>query len=488
MLAQDGQNPHDAQEEEAPRAARLDAALRKRMARPQRHRLLQGYPMAPLLAPAPPGFEPFRDIFVDHARPLLVGVLPHTFCNPRVRGCGFCTFPHEKLDQGLLRRVVDQVVGEIERTAAAVPRLRERRIPAIYFGGGTANLTPPGELARLCAALEGSFDTAGAEVTLEGVPRYFLLRDEALLDVLAAMKVRHRRISMGVQSFDPAWIQRMGREAFGDRAAIGKAVEAAHRRGFTVSADLLFNLPGAMTALTLEDMRIAMDLGFDQICVYNLVLTEDLGTEWAHDRSLLHRMPDTRRASATWLEVREALLRGGYEQTTLTNFERADLPPERRFVYERASFEPHAHDAVGFGPGGISTFTDPAHRTARKWMNEATSADYVARRAEHGTAAARLFDYSEIDLRLLHVTRGLSKLAVDTEAYSAFFRSSVHDDFAEHLDVLEQAGLLRHGLRDVQLTPEGMFFADAVAGLLSEERVRAIRPGMERLPVRDVMG
>jgi len=40
----------------------LRHALRRRMVRPQRHRLLQGYPMAPLLSPVAPGFDPFRGL------------------------------------------------------------------------------------------------------------------------------------------------------------------------------------------------------------------------------------------------------------------------------------------------------------------------------------------------------------------------------------------------------------------------------------------
>ncbi len=39
-----------------------------------------------------------RDLILPDFNPdrgLLVGVLPHSFCNPAVAGCGFCTFPHE---------------------------------------------------------------------------------------------------------------------------------------------------------------------------------------------------------------------------------------------------------------------------------------------------------------------------------------------------------------------------------------------------------
>src|SRR5262249_28887948 len=67
-----------------------------RLASPHRPRLLHGSPMRPLMRPLSAGRsvnawrlppQPDRD--------LLVGVLPHPFCNPAVKGCGFCTFAHE---------------------------------------------------------------------------------------------------------------------------------------------------------------------------------------------------------------------------------------------------------------------------------------------------------------------------------------------------------------------------------------------------------
>jgi oxygen-independent coproporphyrinogen-3 oxidase len=467
----------------------LGEELRRRMSRPQRHRLLQGYPMAPLMSPAPAGFDPFRAIEIDPTRFLLVGVLPHTFCNPKVRGCGFCTFPHEKFEQEAVRRVVDKVATEIEDTVAREASLRGQRVEAVYFGGGTANLTPPAALERLIATLESAFDLGDCELTLEGVPRYFLLRQEALLDILADAHVRHRRISMGVQTFDPGWLSRMGRDAFGDREDVRRVVDAAHRRGFTASVDLLFNLPGASLEHALADVRAAAELGADQICAYNLVLTADLGTEWARDPTLVNAMPDARSACATWLAVRESLLALGYVQTTLTNFERADVAEtSRRFVYERASFDPATRDAIGFGPGAISTFTGKGNRSVLKWMNAGTSRQFVESLLAKRRGVATVFEYTGRDARLLHLTRGFARLAIDRRAYRRFFAADAVDDFAAAFEALERARLVVCANDAIELTEEGMFYADAVAGLLAHERTKELRAELDDVAVRQAMG
>jgi oxygen-independent coproporphyrinogen-3 oxidase len=77
-------------------AARELSEVHRRMQRPQRHRLVHGYPRAaamPRIA-ADRGRDPVLPES-DPGRGLLVGVLPHPSCNPAVAGCEFCTFPHE---------------------------------------------------------------------------------------------------------------------------------------------------------------------------------------------------------------------------------------------------------------------------------------------------------------------------------------------------------------------------------------------------------
>jgi len=456
----------------------LRTELRQRVRRTQRHRLLHGYPMAPLLRPlgATRARPPQSRLDLDPARPLIVGVLPHTFCNPTVRGCGFCTFAHEKYSNAAARQVVSQVAGEIRDTALAFPEARARRVDAVYFGGGTANLTPPECLRDLAAALGETFDLSNAEVSLEGVPLYFSIRKEAMLDVLCEMPVRHRRISMGIQTFDPDTLAQMGRAAFGTPAEIEAVLRAAQSRGMTASCDLLYNLPGQTLENCLADVGRASAMGFDQICVYNLVLEAGMDTEWSRSPSLLAGVPDTERGAAHWLAVRRLLLDSGYIQTTLTNFERREThDTPRRFLYEACSFQPARYDALGFGPGAISTFTSRDRSTALKWTNEPTSEGYVAAREAGAAVASRGFRYSREDLRLLHITRGLALTSIERLGYEEFFGSDLVGDYARHFELLEDARLLRVSGARVSLTAEGMFFADAVAGLLASSRAAELR-------------
>ncbi|MDF1665228.1 MAG: Fe-S oxidoreductase, partial [Planctomycetota bacterium] len=108
--------------------------LKLRMGLPQRHRLLHGYPMAPLMEPCAPKLRRFKG-FENETQGLILGVLPHPFCNPKLEGCGFCTFPHSQFNKEATLKTCAAVVTEIQRFKGAHPRLCERPIEAIYFGG-----------------------------------------------------------------------------------------------------------------------------------------------------------------------------------------------------------------------------------------------------------------------------------------------------------------------------------------------------------------
>jgi len=452
----------------------MNPELQQRMTREQRHRLLHGYPMAPLMEPAPE-----RPLPSPGRASAIVGVLPHPFCNPRVRGCGFCTFPHETFSNASARRVTGAVCREIYRQS---DRLSDVRVPAVYIGGGTANLTPPDAFGSLCDALSETFDLADAEVTLEGVPAYFLLHESKLLHLMIeALRVRQRRISMGIQTFDSTWLKRMGRQAFGTRSTVADVVRTAHHLGFTTSGDLLMNLPGQTLPEILEDIRIADGLGLDQICVYHLVLYEGLGTEWSKDPELLAKRVDNNEALRRWLVVREALLERGFVQTTLTNFERREVneSPER-FIYEEHSFAPWRHQAVGFGPGAISTVRRH-RRELLKWIHPDSAADYLASVDEGGPYTGRAFSYREPeDEMLLFLTRGLSRGHVRLTELPL----SPSVEQLASLEACKAAGLLTMSDDTLRLTPRGMFYADAVTGLLAASRARALTSGRPRRHLR----
>lgn len=452
--------------------------LHERMHKPQRHRLLHGYPLAAAMHRRQAGSFGGDVVFDPRTRRgLLVGVLPHPFCNPAVIGCGFCTFPHEAYHAPAAASVVEHVLREIHQRVRQQPALYRRKVTGLYFGGGTANLTPAEPFRRLCQYLATIFDLSQAEITLEGVPAYFVKRQPLLVDILREeMPARHFRLSMGIQTFDEEQLRRMGRLAFGTADTFRQVVELAHERGFTVSADLLFNLPGQTLDAMRHDLAQAAAIGLDHLGLYHLVLFRGLGTAWSRDADLLAALPDNEEAARNWLVLRDDLLARGFMQTTLTNFERAEFRADpRRFLYEECSFHSDRFDMIGFGPSAISFTANKHFQTGFKVINPDGAAAYEAAIASGENSADRWFAYGPRDLRVFHLTRRLAALTIDRHAYQRLYGTEAVKDFSREFGALCGERLMDITSELIRPTPRGMFYADSIAALLAWRHVRALR-------------
>jgi oxygen-independent coproporphyrinogen-3 oxidase len=458
----------------------VDNEIKRRIKKPQRHRLLHGYPMSPLMKDIQE--ENRQDLehlhlnlLSDFNRKFIVGVLPHPFCNPSVKGCGFCTFPHEVYSNTKIDHIVKDVIKEINLFFDKNPFLNVD-VGALYFGGGTANLTPTNLFRDLCRSLNQHIDLTQSEVTLEGVPIYFTTHKPTILQVLKEeMPVRQLRISMGVQTFNQTQIKRMGRTAFGDKNKIDEIVKTAHSLNYIVSCDLLFNLPGQSLEEMKSDIDEAINIGFDQICIYHLVMFEGLGTEWSMDEHLLIQLPDNSNACFNWLELREYLISKGYIQNSLTNFERADVRKGKcRFVYEDYGYRPEKYDLLGFGPSAISLISDKAFNSAIKLLNPEGSSEYTEL-INSNRSWNRSFIYKIRDMKILYLTRKVVLLGLNRKDYRVIFNQDPLDDFPFEFARLADMKLIEIDLEEITLTPKGMFFADTIAGIFAWRQTHLLR-------------
>lgn len=461
------------------RSSLLRARLAKFMSRPQRHRLLHGYPLAAAMPFADAAgreraakSDPLFAVTRNPAHQLLVGVLPHPFCNPKISGCGFCTFPHETYSSAKASAVSASVELEIEQRIISASSFYKAPVDGLYFGGGTANLTPPDSFRRVARRLVEAFDLTRAEVSLEGVPRNFVMGKPLLLDVMTEeIPARHFRISMGIQTFSENQLQRMGRLGFGRPTTFASAVEAAHERGMTASGDLLCNLPAQSLEEMKTDIRKAIDMGLDQICLYHLVMFPGLGTVWSRDPSLTSALPSNDEAEHNWSVLREMLLENGFLQTSLTNFERHEFADDpRRYCYEPISYESSRCQVLGFGPSGISFSATDDGQFALKTMNPESSAQYMQAVRSGEPVWNRYHQYDRIDWEVLQITRRLASLRLDRNTVRMLRESRAWDSYAARLELLKEANLLHEHHFEYALTPKGMFYSDSVAAWMAEVR------------------
>lgn len=258
-----------------------------------------------------------------------------------VRKCPYCDFnSHEP--QGTLpeRQYVDALLADLE---AELQHLPVDEIASVFIGGGTPSLFQPESIERLLLGVHARTPlAAGVEVTLEANPG--TLEFQRFAEFRAAGV---NRVSIGVQSFADAALEKLGRIHSGQEAI--RAAEQAHDAGFdSFNLDLMFGLPGQTTAQALADLRTAMDLEPPHLSWYQLTIEPNT---WFH-----HHPPAVPDDDACWDMQRagqDALAAGGWRQYEVSAYARDGHRCRHNLNYWQFG------DYLGIGAGAHGKRTDP---------------------------------------------------------------------------------------------------------------------------------
>lgn len=142
-----------------------------------------------------------------------------------------------------------------------------RALHSIFIGGGTPSVFSAAAIGALLEGIAAQMTlSANCEITLEANPGTF---EQAKFRDYRAAGIN--RLSIGVQSFHPQHLQRLGRIHSGDEAQ--RAVDIAQRAGFSrINTDIMFALPQQSVTEALTDLEQAIALGAEHLSWYQLTI------------------------------------------------------------------------------------------------------------------------------------------------------------------------------------------------------------------------
>jgi oxygen-independent coproporphyrinogen-3 oxidase len=182
-----------------------------------------------------------------------------------LRKCPYCDFNSHAAPDGELPQAayVDALIADLE---AALPLVWGRPVHSIFMGGGTPSLFAPQEIDRLLSAVRARLPlTPDCEISMEANPGTFE-RDRFRAFAQAGVT----RLSIGVQSFNDAHLQALGR--IHDGAQARAALEEAARSFATFNLDLMYALPGQSMAQLEADVHQALDFAPPHLSIYHLTI------------------------------------------------------------------------------------------------------------------------------------------------------------------------------------------------------------------------
>ena len=343
---------------------------------------------------------------------------------------------------------MDAVAVELERRATEDP-WRHTVFDTVFFGGGTPTCLTPARLTTLFTRIRSSVAVAcDAEITVEANPE--TLTDAKLATLL---ELGVNRLSLGVQSFTPASLRRLGRHH-----SVEQAVQAVYRireAGVTnLNLDLIFAAPHQDMADWKETLACTLDLSPDHISVYGLTIEDGtpFGRLWTSGALVL---PDEEAQVTMYTYAIDFLTRQGYHHYEISSFARPDAECRHNLAYWTGG------DYLGLGPSAHS------YVNGRRFANARRLGKYLRMIEERGNPTDQnelLSTEQKIGESIMLGLRMTSGL--DVKAFTSQFGPEAYHTRKPTITTLTASGLLEPSQHRLRLTRKGLAVADTVCAEL----------------------
>jgi len=372
-----------------------------------------------------------------------LGIYIHIpFCLKR---CNYCSFySNAGVNRSLQGQYVSAVLKEWTHYEI-MGHQEDRSYETLYIGGGTPTVLDAANLERLLAGLAKSLDlSALSEFTVEANPGTI---DEEKLQLLKDFGCN--RLSIGAQSFDPAYLQWLGR-CHGVRE-IYESFELAHKLGYTnINMDLMYGLAGQKTDQWAETLDEALALEPDHFSLYQLNIEPDtpFGSIYAEKG---HYLIDEEESREQYMLAREILTANGYNHYEISNYAKEGKESRHNLLYwDNREYIGLGAGASGYLDGVRYTNVDSLEAYARSLLSN------MLPRAFEETITKSIAMEEEIMLSF-RKAQGLDK-----EMFYQKYGENVNSIWEHLIKKYVNLGMLKENEVRLWLTPEGFLQSNEI--------------------------
>ena len=268
-----------------------------------------------------------------------------------VQKCPYCDFNSHAQKQAIPE--AEYVSALLDDLSADLAFVAGRTLSSIFIGGGTPSLFSAQAIGQLLAGIQERipFDD-NIEITLEANPGTVEAGRFA-----GYQSAGVNRFSIGVQSFNPLHLQKLGR-IHDPAQAVAAAHQASALKLRSFNLDLMHGLPNQTLEQALDDLRQAIALAPPHLSWYQLTIEPNTAFG-----ARPPRLPEDDTLWEIQEQGHELLLAAGYRQYEISAYAKPGFECQHNLNYWRFG------DYLGIGCGAHGKLTDPhtgtIHRTVK---------------------------------------------------------------------------------------------------------------------------
>lgn len=357
------------------------------------------------------------------------------FCRHR---CGYCNFTVIAGREDLQETFLEALARELQGINPP------REVDTLFIGGGTPTHLDLPHLDRLLALVRQVFPPAdGYEWSVEANPRDVTPEKVALLRAHGVT-----RVSLGVQSFQPAKLQALERDH--DAAIVRQAAGLVRKAEIDLSLDLIFGAPGETLAGWHDDLQQALALAPDHVSTYGLTFEKGT-TFWGRlSRGELQQVDEDRERDM-YLSAIERLTTAGFEHYEVSNF----AHPGHRCRHNETYWLGGEYYAAGPGAARyVAGRRETNHRSTTTWIRRVLAGESPVAESEELSPEERARERLVFGLRRLE--------GIDADAFARQTGFAVEALVGGPLERFVAQGLLAWNGRQLRLTQAGLLVSDAL--------------------------
>lgn len=365
------------------------------------------------------------------------------FC---VQKCQYCDFLSGPSDQETKARYIEALLAEIQ----AAQDVETYEIVSVFIGGGTPSVLEAEAIASIMGAIQKKFYfSPEAEITIEANPGTVDLEK-----LKAYRRAGINRLSLGLQSTDPAELKMLGRIHTYEEFLL--SYQWAREAGFhNINIDMMFAIPGQTGESWRSHLRQVAELKPEHISAYSLIIEE--GTPFA-EREL--DLPDEDTEYQMYEDTAEILEEYGYHQYEISNYAKEGYACRHNIGYWRRT------EYLGLGLGASSLYEGRRFSNTRDMKEYLEFSGNEERTRRDITELSRNDQIEEFMYLGLRMTEGISEIDFEQN-----FGQKLENIYGSVLKKYRETGFLEKVGTNWRFTRKGIHVSNHILAdfLLDEE-------------------